>query len=266
MRSRLLPSLLQSRKLVYKYSKPFTNNVVTYFQLKQITQFSTNNKKYFKNDKNDESRVHNLIGSAGITHKIFKEEDAEIIFDISEKQETINLEDLMSEEEHYDPYEGINLKRGINGVFEIEELVSLLQRDNAKNIFVASVPSELSYVDYMVVVTGKSNKHMKALAVFIRKVYKLKKHKADLIPKIEGQTSKDWIALDLGNIALHIFSDSARSLYDLETLWSVGIDYDDTNKSTTDDIMEQYNAFLSNLEPIEDGDKSKEIYEKCSLE
>jgi len=87
---------------------------------------------------------------------------------------------------------------GVTGVFDIEELVELLERDKAKNIFVASVPKEYSYVDYIVVVTGNSQKHMNALATFIRKVYKLKRHQTDLIPKIEGENSKDWMALDLG--------------------------------------------------------------------
>lgn len=63
---------------------------------------------------------------------------------------------------------------------------------------------------------------------------------------------------------LHIFSNNARSLYDLEILWSVGPDYDDKNKSSTeDDIMEQYNTFLSDLEPIEnDDDKQQEMNKK----
>ncbi|CAK9814589.1 Mitochondrial assembly of ribosomal large subunit protein 1 [Anthophora plagiata] len=263
MRTRLLPSLLQTRKLFYELLKPYTSNVVRYSQLKQIALFSTSNKKYFEDDDNKGRRVHNLTGSIGITHKVFQEKEAEIILDVSEKQETINLEDLMSEEDQPDPYKGINLERGTTGVFEIEDIVSLLQRDNAKNIFVASVPFELSYVDYIVIVSGKSHKHMIALATFIRKVYKLKKYKSDLLPKIEGKNSKNWIALDLGNIALHIFSPSARLLYDLETLWSVGFEYDDKSKSTTDDIMDQYNAFLSNLEPIEDDDNSNKIQEKC---
>ncbi|CAK9828311.1 Mitochondrial assembly of ribosomal large subunit protein 1 [Anthophora retusa] len=261
MRTRLLPSLLQTRKLFYEHFKPYTSNVVRYSQLKQIALFSTSNKTYSEDDDSKRKGVHNLTGSIGITHKVFEEKDAEIILDVSEK-ETINLEDLMPEKEESDPYEGINLERGKTGVFEIEDIVSLLQRDNAKNIFVASVPFELSYVDYIVIVSGKSYKHMNALAKFIRKVYKLKKHESDFIPKIEGKDSKNWIALDLGNIALHIFSPSARSLYDLETLWSVGFEYDDKSRSTTDDIMDQYNAFLSNLEPIEDDDNSNKIQEK----
>lgn len=77
--------------------------------------------------------------------------------------------------------------------------MQILRNDKAQNIFVASVPNELSYVDYIVVVTGKTQRHMTALATFIRKVYKLKKYPEETIPKIEGAQSRDWMALDLGN-------------------------------------------------------------------
>lgn len=83
-------------------------------------------------------------------------------------------------------------------MYDIEDLVSVLQKDNAKDIFVVSVPEEYIYVDYIVIVTGKSQKHMSALAAYVRKVFKLKMNKNDIIPKIEGAKSKDWIALDLG--------------------------------------------------------------------
>lgn len=103
---------------------------------------------------------------------------------------------------------------GVNGVFEIEDLISLLQKSNAKNIFVTSVPSELQYVDYVVIVTGRSKKHMQSLANFIRKVYKLKKNKTDFLPKIEGEDSKDWLALDLGNFLIVLgFTISLLYLY-----------------------------------------------------
>lgn len=59
-------------------------------------------------------------------------------------------------------------------------------------------------MDYIVVVSGNSQKHMNALATFVRKVYKLKRHKTDLIPKIEGENSKDWLALDLGECIFRI--------------------------------------------------------------
>lgn len=88
---------------------------------------------------------------------------------------------------------------------------------------------------------------MQAIAEFVRKVYKRKCHSNDIIPRIEGENSKEWVALDLGsllknyvllsqlcsyfliitgNIALHIFSKEARTKYDLESLWAVGAQYD----------------------------------------
>lgn len=88
---------------------------------------------------------------------------------------------------------------GVTGVYDIEDLVDLLNKEKAKDIFVVTVPKELGYGDYIVVTTGKSLKHMSALATIVRKVYKLKRYSTDIIPKIEGENCKDWMAIDLGN-------------------------------------------------------------------
>ncbi|XP_068621466.1 uncharacterized protein [Battus philenor] len=164
--------------------------------------------------------------------------------------------DEIHSEEKYpilsDEFDGINLERGKNGVFEIKDLVDLLHRENSKNIFVASVPKEINYVEYICVVSGRSKRHIKALAEFVRKVYKKKCYKSDKIPRIEGKDSDEWMALDLGNIALHIFSDKVRGVYDLETLWSVGPEYDETmtQKSDVVNMFENYSAYLKDLKPL----------------
>ncbi|XP_026487578.1 uncharacterized protein LOC113394475 [Vanessa tameamea] len=151
-----------------------------------------------------------------------------------------------------DEFDGINLERGKNGVYEIEDLVELLQRENSKDIFVATVPKEINYVDYICVVSARSKRHILALAEFVRKVYKKKCHKNDYIPKIEGKDSEEWMAIDLGNIALHIFSEKTRKVYDLETLWSVGSEFDEkTNKSNeVIDMLENYSSYLKDLKPL----------------
>nr|XP_033343012.1 uncharacterized protein LOC117230054 isoform X2 [Megalopta genalis] len=217
MRGRLQSYLLQSRKLLFDYCKPRVNNVITYSQLKQVRQFSIKDDTEFNGTDNLKNSSRNLPGSLSNAYKVFDDKDAEIILDEEVEKETIQLEDLQSKEEYYDPYEGINLE-----------------------------------------LTGISQKHSTALATFVRKVYKLKKCQTDFMPKIEGEKSKDWVALDLGNIALHIFSKSARILYDLETLWTVGPEYDSNNKNDTDaDIMEQFNQFLSDMDPIDENDTKK---------
>lgn len=141
---------------------------------------------------------------------------------------------------------------GIRGVFDIEELVEVLQRDNANDIFVCEVPRQLKYVDYICVVTARSPRHMKAIAEFVRKMYKMKRAKTDLVPRLEGKGSEDWFALDLGNIALHILSIEARQKYDIEQLWSVGAEFDaETNKPDDEAVQmyERHSRYLSDLIP-----------------
>ncbi|XP_063529144.1 uncharacterized protein LOC134740557 [Cydia strobilella] len=165
-------------------------------------------------------------------------------------------EELYKEESKYpifsDEFDGVNLERGKNGVFEIEDLVSLLQRENSKDIFVATVPQSINYVDYICVVSARSKRHILALAEFVRKVYKKKCNKSDSIPRIEGKDSEEWMALDLGNIALHIFSEKARKVYDLDSLWAVGPEYDEqmNKKHDVADIFQNYSEYLKDLKPL----------------
>jgi hypothetical protein len=60
--------------------------------------------------------------------------------------------------------------------------------------------------------------------------------------------------MDLGNIALHIFSRSARKTYDLESLWSIGRQYDSEYNKPDDEIVklyESHSVFLADLKPKE---------------
>jgi ribosomal silencing factor RsfS len=68
------------------------------------------------------------------------------------------------------------------------------------------LPPDTKYVDYIVVVTGKSKRHMTAVAEFIRKLYKRKRYAHDLIPRIEGEMSQDWMALDLGRYTVSVIN------------------------------------------------------------
>ncbi|XP_054284285.1 uncharacterized protein LOC129001121 isoform X2 [Macrosteles quadrilineatus] len=83
----------------------------------------------------------------------------------------------------------------------------------------------------------RSRRHMTAIAQIVRRMFKKKRNESDIIPRIEGEGSSTWIALDLGNIALHIFSPDARTFYDLETLWSVGTEYDSLSNTADDPLV-----------------------------
>lgn len=112
---------------------------------------------------------------------------------------------------------------------------------------------------------------MLAIAQFIRKVYKLKRHSTDIVPKLEGADSEDWMALDLGkiidsqkylqsyiclfigNIAVHIFSKSARTVYDLDSLWSIGPEFDEecNKQDPVVEMLERHAVYLKDLQPAD---------------
>lgn len=93
---------------------------------------------------------------------------------------------------------------GIHGVFDVEELVNILKKQRAKDIFVVEIPAELAYANQMVIVSGKSSRHILAMATYVRRLFKKKMMSTDKIPIIEGKKNKsdDWLALDLGNFFL----------------------------------------------------------------
>ncbi|KAH8303596.1 hypothetical protein KR018_005622 [Drosophila ironensis] len=169
----------------------------------------------------------NLVAGLQSKYKVFRDENSTEIFDVEEArlQEQQLAEDPM-EEDPESQYYGLNLQRGLRGVFDVEDLVELLRKENVDDIFVCYVPEDLKYVDHLVVCSGRSYRHMLSTAEFVRRMFKIKRHKGDILPRIEGDKSRDWMAMDLGNIALHIFSPKAREEYDLESLWAIGSQYD----------------------------------------
>lgn len=106
----------------------------------------------------------------------------------------------------------------------------------------------------MVIVSGKSVRHMLGMTEFVRKVYKYKSENKDVMPAIEGKGSRDWIALDLGNIALHVFSKVKREEYDLESLWALGSDHDTLSNQPEDPLvklLKEHSVYLGDLKEVD---------------
>lgn len=75
-----------------------------------------------------------------------------------------------------------------------------------------------SFADYMIVVTGTSNRHVKSMADEVAKKVK----EAGETPRMEGENQAEWILLDLGDVIVHVMLGATRKLYDLESLWGMG--------------------------------------------
>ena len=73
--------------------------------------------------------------------------------------------------------------------------------------------------DYMVIATGNSSTHVKALADEVE--YQLDKAGVS-VSHIEGYRSNSWILLDYIDVIVNVFSEEARQFYDLDRLWQDG--------------------------------------------
>ncbi|KAK7112023.1 hypothetical protein V1264_011542 [Littorina saxatilis] len=175
---------------------------------------------------------------------------------VGESSNHIQIEDFGYIEDDEEEYEEvvperhvpISLDRRQQGVFDVEEMVTVLEHENGIDIQVIDIPPEVCFVDHMVIVSGKSLRHMRAMAASIEWLYKQKKRKRDRPFKLEGRDCKDWFAMDLGNIAVHIFTTEARQHYDIETLWTLGPEHDDRRHYVEDDQLNLSAADLFWLE------------------
>lgn len=60
---------------------------------------------------NKKDEEHNLPSALTGKYKVFRDEDATVIFDVNEEKKRIELNELNIEEDEVDPYEGMNLER-----------------------------------------------------------------------------------------------------------------------------------------------------------
>ena len=70
----------------------------------------------------------------------------------------------------------------------------------------------------MVIATGRSTRHVKAMADNI--VEQVKNAQGQVLG-MEGEAAADWILVDLGDVVAHIMLAETRDFYAIEKLWTV---------------------------------------------
>lgn len=94
----------------------------------------------------------------------------------------------------------------------------VLDERKGQSITTLDVRGKTSFTDYMVVVTGTSDRHLMSLCEYVSE--KLKENGVKPLG-VEGNLGSDWVLLDLGDVIVHAMTAQAREFYQLEKLWSV---------------------------------------------
>ena len=92
----------------------------------------------------------------------------------------------------------------------------LAANTNCQNVVVLDVSGVSPVTDFMVVATGTSPRQMQSVCDEVEEVGEGQNYKA--FSRV-GDDSSNWTCIDFVDVVLHVFSQSARSYYDLDGLW-----------------------------------------------
>tara|TARA_B100000427_G_C15208475_1_gene463596 strand:- start:40 stop:420 length:381 start_codon:yes stop_codon:yes gene_type:complete len=104
-----------------------------------------------------------------------------------------------------------------------KSILNILEDNKAQDISLIDVKNKSSVTDLMFIVSGRSTRHVKAIADNL--VTKLKKNKIKPLG-VEGYNKSEWILLDYGDLLVHVMHPDTREFYSLEKLWDENIDTD----------------------------------------
>ena len=100
----------------------------------------------------------------------------------------------------------------------LARIQSSLDDDKAEDLVAIDLTGRSALTDALVIATGRSARHVTALAENLAR--RLKEWGYGTA-RIEGLPQGDWVLIDAGDVVVHIFRAEVRAYYDLEGMWSV---------------------------------------------
>jgi len=106
----------------------------------------------------------------------------------------------------------------------VEDVYSLtidsLENSKAEDIQPINISKKSSIGDYMIIASGRSHRHVGAIADLLIRDLKAAGLKA---PRVEGQQNGDWVLIDINDIIVHLFRPEVREFYNLEKMWKMPV-------------------------------------------
>jgi len=95
-----------------------------------------------------------------------------------------------------------------------------LEEGHAENVIVIDLTGKSTIADSMVVASGRSPRHIAALAERLIEAIKKAGYGP---PGVEGLARCDWVLIDAGDVIVHVFRPEVRAFYNLEKMWAVAL-------------------------------------------
>ncbi len=109
-------------------------------------------------------------------------------------------------------------ERGADAAARTLELVLASVEDSkAEDIVTINIAGKSALGDYMVVVTGRSSRHVMAICDHLTTDLK---DEGLGSPRVEGQETGDWVLIDTGDVIVHVFRPEIREFYNIEKMWA----------------------------------------------
>jgi len=99
----------------------------------------------------------------------------------------------------------------------IEVVLASLDESKAEDVATIDITGKTTLGDHMVVASGRSHRHVGAIADHVLKDLKAAGHGS---ARVEGLPQCDWVLIDAGDVIIHVFRPEVRTFYNLEKMWS----------------------------------------------
>jgi ribosome-associated protein len=112
----------------------------------------------------------------------------------------------------------------------LDAILRSLDDDKAEEVVKINLRGKSEMGDWMVIATGRSTRQVSAMA---EKLTEKLKNEFGIISKIEGKDIGDWVLIDTGDVIVHLFRPEVREFYQLEKMWTPGLQDDLAMDSST---------------------------------
>ncbi|GIL00490.1 MAG: ribosomal silencing factor RsfS [Alphaproteobacteria bacterium] len=100
----------------------------------------------------------------------------------------------------------------------LETVLNSLYDSKAEEPVSIDIQGKSALGDYMVVASGRSHRHVGAIADNLLRDLK---DRGFATPRVEGLPHCDWVVIDTGDVIVHIFRPEVRAFYGIEKMWQM---------------------------------------------